>query len=104
MRTWKRGLKQRVKVCSGRLITPFAALVFGAHRVLTHVGVSVFYWRFVSRAIEAGANPFTALGLLASGLLTLDIGGVLDFSETLGAVDGVTVWISCRGTEPSGVV
>lgn len=45
------------------------------------------------RAGEARAYHVAALGFLAFGPLTLDVGGVVDQSETVGALSGVAVWV-----------
>ena len=75
-------------------LTFLTAQGFSAAGVPTQDGVRVFHGHIINRAIVAGAQPFTALSLLALGFLALDFGGAGDQSETVRAVDGVAESIS----------
>ena len=58
----------------------------------------------VRRAVETGADHLAALGLLARGIITFDLGGVVEKSEPVRAVDGVAVKLVRGYTQSSGAV
>ena len=72
-------------------LTHLAATVCGASGGPAHGGVSIFHGRVFRRAIEAGADQLAALGLRAHAPPTLLIGGGLDQSVTIRALEGVAV-------------